>query len=344
MKWLRYVILLAGVLVWAVGLSPFLISKAGEWGLIKDGYHYGDLYRLSNLSAFRDPKRKCPPLSTEKPALSSGKKIHLYIIGDSFTEKERVGPGDFAADAYTYVHWANFLHLKTDTSSINILLLESVERHFRQKLEKPFEVLIPDTATFVATAPPSKFMHRLDDALRSRHTEDRLDAFLFQNDLILGLKEWKADFNHHLFGRVNETVTLVNHAQDMVYYMDTDTPKVTSSFSAVRDTEIDTMMINLNKSVDYAQELGFDHVILAVIPNKVSVLAPDYGTYNNLINRVYHHSALKIPYINVLPEFRQMGRAAYLKGDSHWTCDAQYLWLGKVNALIRRLVTPAPHS
>lgn len=337
MKVLRYIVLAIGCLIWIVGLSPSILPWLWKEQIVEDGYQYGDLYKLSTLSAFRDPRKHCtgylPPARPKSP-----QKVHLYIIGDSFTEKGRVGKTDFAVDEYTYVHLADFLHIKLDTTEHNILLIETVERHFRQRFATELSVLVPDTATFVAKVGPGKFVHRLDEAFSGKHTADRLDGFLFQNDLALRVKEWKSDFNHRFFDREASGVTLVNNDRDMVYYMDTDTPEITSAFTPVRTTELDSMITNLNASRDFADSLGFDNVILSIIPNKVSVLSPGYGRYNNLIERIYNHPGLEMPYIDVLADFRRMGRSAYLKGDSHWTCEGQTLWLNKVNALINRLV------
>lgn len=338
MKILRYVVLAIGCLIWIVGLSPSILPWLWKEQIVEDGYQYGDLYKLSTLSEFRDPRRQCagytPPARPQ-----SAKKVHLYIIGDSFTEKGRVAKADFAVDEYTYVHLSEFLHIKLDTNEHNILLIESVERHFRQRLSSQLTVLVPDSATFIERVGPGKFMHRLDEAFKGSHTADRLDGFLFQNDLALRVKEWKSDFNHRLFDREASGVTLVNNDRDMVYYMDTDTSEITSSFTPIRPTELDSVMNHMEASRHFADSLGFDNVILSIIPNKVSVLSPEFGPYNHLIEKVYQHPKLGMPYIDVLPDFRRLGRAAYLKGDSHWTCEGQTIWLNKVNAMINRIVS-----
>jgi hypothetical protein len=336
MKLIKYMFLFLFSLVWLVGLSPSLYAKLGEWNLIKDGYQFGDLYRLSNLPQFKDPVKVCPK-QIHAGKTKGAKKIHLYIIGDSFTEKERVDKEDFAVDQYQYVHWDHVLHLKPDTSAINILLLESVERHFREKMVAPIHNLIPDSATYVSKGTELSFMNKLDNAFASDPTEGRLDVAFFQNDLMLKLKEMKAAFTYNFFHRADKKVTLVNNDRDIVYYMDTDTPKSTSSFTDLEETEVDSIIINLNKSKEIAGKLGFDHVILSVIPNKVSVLMPEYGRYNNLISRVYAQPSLNIPYIDVLPEYRKLKEKAYLKGDSHWTCQAQDIWLDKTNAMIKKM-------
>lgn len=336
MKYLKYIALILFSLVWLVGLSPALYTKLGKWKLMKDGYQYGDLYRLSNLPQFKDPVKKCPKTGHVEKNTGS-KKIHLYIVGDSFTEKERVGKEDFAADEYQYVHWDNILHIKPDTTKINILLLECVERHFREKMTAPIHNIVPDSATFVMTGPDPSFMNKLDHAFAADPAEARLDVAFFQNDWMLKIKEMKAAFTYHFFRRADKKVTLVNDDKSIVYYMDTDTPQSTSSFTELADTELDTMMTNLAESHRIARKLGFDQVILSIIPNKVSVVMPEYGQYNNLISRVYAHSKLDMPYIDVLPDYRNMKEKAYLKGDSHWTCEAQDIWLNKANEMIKKV-------
>ncbi|TDE16213.1 hypothetical protein [Dyadobacter psychrotolerans] len=334
MRYLRYIFLLIGAAIWIVALSPDLSSKMTA----QDSYRFGDLYRLSNLSQFKDPRAACPDYKA--PAKSTSKKVHLYLIGDSFTEKERVGQKDFAADAYTNVRWGEVLHFKPDPAEVNILLIESVERHFRDKFTAgPLTNLVADSATFVNRNFDQPFMNKLDDAFRSKSTEGRLDEILFQNDFVLALKQLKADFNYKIFNRVNKEVTRVNDDKNIVYYMDTDTDttKLTSSFSELSNSEVDSLVIHLNKSREIALKLGFDAVVLSIIPNKVSVLMPDYGHYNSLIDKVYSHPALEIPYIDVYQDFRKMGDRAYLKGDSHWTCAGQYLWLNKANQTINQL-------
>ncbi len=336
MKYLKYSVLLIFSLIWIVVLSPDLSRKMTTM----DSYRYGDLYRLSNLSKFKDPRKSCDTYQVPAKA-QSGKKVHLYILGDSFTEKERLDKKDFVVDEYTYVHWSKMLHLKLDTTQTNIFLMEVVERNFREKyFRTPIQNLIPDSKTYIDTAHHEPFMHKLDAAFASDQTRDRLDEILFQNDLMLGLKQLKADFNLKYFNRTVKEVTPVNQGRNIVYYQDTDTDttKTTSSFAPVTDAEIDSMVTHLNQSMELAKGMGFDHVLFSIIPNKVSVLMPEYGVYNNLINRVQHHAKLHVPFVDIYADFTKMGEGAYLKGDSHWTCAAQYLWLNKINQHINRLV------
>jgi hypothetical protein len=75
--------------------------------------------------------------------------------------------------------------------------------------------------------------------------------------------------------------------------------------------------------------LGFDEVYLSIIPNKTSVLAQDLGEYNHLIERMEGNKDLKMPVISVYADF--MKKNLYLKGDSHWNCEGQQIWIDKVN-------------
>jgi hypothetical protein len=340
MKYLRYSILVVGIFVWMVGLNPGLSALVSK----TDSYRYGDLYRLSNLTKFKDPVTSCEAYTP--PPKSTNKRIHLYIIGDSFTETQRLGKKDFAADEYTRLHWHEVLHFKPDTSEINILVLETVERHLREKfLTGPIGNIIPDSRTYVDNGQQPTLMHRLDGAFNSKATEGRLDEFLFQNDFILAIKEFKANFNFRIFDRTNQEVTLVNDDADVVYYMDTDTDTTafTSSFARIENTEIDTLVTNLNQSKALALKSGFDKVILSVIPNKVSVLMPEYGPYNQLINRIHQHPDFNLDFVDVYADFEKLGNEAYLKGDSHWTCQGQYVWLTRINQTINKL-TSQPES
>ena len=75
--------------------------------------------------------------------------------------------------------------------------------------------------------------------------------------------------------------------------------------------------------------MGFDEVYLSIIPNKTSLLIKNDKNYNRLIERVENHPRLKIPVISVWNEFTS--KNYYQKGDSHWNCAGQKIWVDKVN-------------
>ena len=327
MKVVRVFLLVFFGLLWLAGCSNEVLFALYRAEIIPDDYRYGDLYRLSNLKEFKDPKQKCPDFPVSKP----NRKIALYIIGDSFTERQRIDSSDFAVMRYQWAHWGENLHLKLDTNYLNIILLESVERNVRPHFGTPIASIIPDTATYVSLPADTRLMNRLDRMFASESTEDRLNTILFQFDPMLKFREWKSWINQNFFDRTDPKVTLSGDGSTLAYYEDTDSTLINSSYNQVEDAEVDSLVKVINFDKKYLEKLGFDEVWFSILPNKATVLMPNYGRYNHLIERVYGHPALHVPAVGILDEFRKLREDAYLKGDSHWSCAGQQLWLGKVN-------------
>lgn len=335
MKLLKYTILALFIFIWLAGMNTDVLNLTNPLRHGQDGYQFGDLYRLSNLPQFKDPRHACTPYVPNIKLKTPSKRVNLFILGDSFTEPERIHGQYFDVDQYQYVHWADVMHLHLDTSATNLLVIEAVERHVRERFVQPIANFVPDSASFIRKPDNPKFMHKLDAAFSSKNTENRLDMLLLQNNLVMQVKEWKAALNYRFFNRVSDDVKLVNDGKDVVYHLDVNTPHVNSSFSALKNTELDTIVLNINESASIARKMGFDEVILSIIPNKVSIVAPDFGEYNHLIERVQSHPNLKVPFVDIYSVFSKMGNSAYLKGDSHWTCEGQAAWLAHTNILLK---------
>jgi hypothetical protein len=329
MKIVRVLILLVTGFAWVAGCSTSVINELYRTRLIPDDYRYGDLYRLSNLQEFKDPKSECGPTLIRRPDAS--KKIALYIIGDSFAEPQRLDSSDFAVNHYQYAHWGTLLHLRLDTSYTNIVLLQSVERNVHEHFGSPIANILPDSATFVSVPEDTRFISRLDHLFASASTEDRLTTLLFQYDPMLKLKEWKSWLNHHFFNRTDPKVTVSGNQKTIVYHVDTDTTMINSSFRHTTHAEVDSLVEVLNFNQQYLKSLGFDEVWYSIVPNKASVLMPGYGIYNRLIERIGQHPSLRVASIDVLDTFRKMSQNPFLKGDSHWSCEGQAVWLEIVN-------------
>lgn len=327
MKILRIIVLLFFGAIWLAGCSNEILFGLYKAKIIPDDYRYGDLYRLSNLAEFKDPRQECPDVVVPKPT----QKIAFYIIGDSFTEKERLDSTDFAVTRYHWAHWGENLHLKLDPAFTNIILLESVERNVRPHFGAAIANVIADTATFIAHPADTRFMHRLDQMFASDGVEDRLNTILFQFDPMLKFKEIKSWINQRFFDRADPKVTLSRDGSTLAYVEDTDSTLINSSYNEVPDAEIDSLVAVLNFDKKFLEDLGFDQVFFSIIPNKATILMPDYGHYNRIIDRIYQHPELKVPSIGVLEDFRQLSQNAYLKGDSHWSCAGQRIWVEKVN-------------
>lgn len=335
MKYVRYTLLLFFGILWIAGCSSDILNFLYRTETIPDDYRYGDLYRLSNLGQFKELKTACPPYPGTK-SQKDGKKVALYIIGDSFTEPQRVDQRDFGVDYYQYAHWGTILHLKLDTNYTNIVMLESVERKVREHFASPIALIQPDSATFITVPQDPRLVTQVDNLFSSTPVEDRLTIILFQFDSILKIKELKSWINYTFFERTDPKVTVSKGGEHVVYVEDTDTDYPEASYSIVNDSEIDTIVNVMARNKAYLHQLGFDQVWLSMIPNKASILMPDYGVYNHLIERIQGHPALEVPFIDIYQDFSVMKEAAYLRSDSHWTCEGRYRWLEKVNDRLNR--------
>ncbi|MFN3489444.1 MAG: hypothetical protein ACK4YV_09935, partial [Emticicia sp.] len=121
--------LIVFLLLWYLGFSGSTAKWLHEKGITKDDYRYGDLYRMSNLAQFKEPLEQCPVPQN----LPSG-NTSLIIMGDSFTEKERIEKNHFKGlSSYNRYFITDTVNVKLDESKRNILIIETVERHFRER-------------------------------------------------------------------------------------------------------------------------------------------------------------------------------------------------------------------
>lgn len=90
------------------------------------------------------------------------------------------------------------------------------------------------------------------------------------------------------------------------------------------------MVDSLNAISDRYKRAGFREVYLNIIPNKVTMLEPQRGTYNHLIERIQNHPALRVPVIDTYGTYRRLPRPPYLKSDTHWDCSGRAIWLKQV--------------
>ncbi len=313
-----------------IGCNPMLRQKAFDLGLTKDSYRYGDLYRLSNLPDFKQLTQACPKQSNLPKTNTS-----LYIIGDSFTEKARVDSLDFVAKNYLRTHWNEPLTIQLDTTKRNILVLQTVERHFREHFVDSVRVLkIGKSQKVVPQGEASIFSLDYWDKVLGE-SEEALTSFLFSGDVFLTLKEWKASLNLAWFDRHNDQVALSPDGKNILFCWDTDSTRITSSFKYLPDSELDSLIKGVNQTRQHYLSLGFDEVYLSIIPNKTSIVAPSMGPYNHLVERVQQYPSLQAPVLDIWPAFTQNSQQVYSLSDTHWTCFGQSIWVKKVNDVLR---------
>jgi hypothetical protein len=323
-KYLKYIALVFFGFLWFLGCSKTVSKTLFEYKILKDEYRYGDLYRLSNLPQFRVPVEVCEPNNYSKKA-----DLALYLAGDSFTEEGRVGSQDLASSFFRAQVGLASQQLP-DSKKKKILIIETVERHFRERFALPWQ-------NWVKT--PSHLAHPQEDVFQKALTfslpynAQLHEGEMFGFDFMLRLKELKAMLNYYLFDRLDPKVKLSPNGEHLLYYLDSS-PGISSSFDSVTDAEIDKLVANVNLTYAYYQSLGFDEVILSIIPNKTSILGRDLGNYNFLIKRIEQHPDLKMPFVSILEDFERNGARMYDKGDTHWNCSGKKIWIKKINQKI----------
>ncbi len=349
---MKYLILLFVLILWLGGCSREVMKTLYKTGVIADDYRYGDLYRLSNLPQFKDPVQPCPPIRLPSPSFreEAGIKTALYVIGDSFTEPERLSQHDFPGSDFLRTKWENKNTVQLDTAKQNILLLETVERHFREHFAQSVSTLTiaVDTvsrqfrrgtapATTLSTKPHQSLTRRVSDFIQSKGIEERLETVLFSHAVFLWFKERKASLNLNWFGRVAPTVGISQDRNHLFAGLDTDTTKrKNSSFSPLPETELNALIDSVNATADRYKTVGFNTVYLTIIPNKSSILDPTQGQYNHLIERVESHPRLRVAVISVYDVYKRRSASVYALGDSHWNCTGRGIWIQEVRETISR--------
>jgi hypothetical protein len=309
--------------LWFLGCSKDVSVWLFEEGLTKDDYRYGDLYRMSNLSQFKELKETCQ-------SNIKGEKVntHLVLAGDSFTEKGRIDSSFFIAENYNYIRIDEQSNIKLDTSQFNVLIIEVVERHFRERFANQWSGLkiVQDLTDEV---PELSIFHRLVD-MKMPYSTELHESVLFGYDVMMKVREWKATLNYKLFSRVDKGVKLNKTEEHLLYYLPSK-PGISSAFDAIKNKEIEVLVGTVNKTYNYYKGLGFDKVVLSIIPNKTSLLGKDLGNYNKLVERIQNNKNLEMPMLDLYSPFTKMGTAAYAKGDTHWSCKGQAIWLELAN-------------
>lgn len=332
-KTLRILLLLFFSTLWFLGCSPDILRQLNKAGVIPDDYRYGDLYRVSNLPEFKERQEICPKeFTADAPKLP----VNLYLIGDSFTDEERIGKQDFVAQNYTRVHWAHTKKIALDRTKKNVLIIQTVERHFRDHFAQAVRNLEVTTPTGLAAPPKNIGFWKSFNQIFPVNTEEVLESFLFGNDFAFQFKEIKATLNQSIFGRTNDLVSFSKDKKYILLNLDTDSTRIYSSFTKLYDNEVDSLIMELDRTQKHYLAAGFDEVILSIVPNKATILAQNDGEYNHLIERIQTNKNLSIDFIGVYDAFVNSKSKLYLKGDSHWNCAGQRIWINKVNQKLKK--------
>ena len=334
-KIFKYSILIIAIYLWFQAFSPFVYKEiGGKLGLFPDDYRYGDLYRLSLLPQFKEKAYECPHANIPD---SERKNIHLFVIGDSFTELPKVDIRDFPVKNYSYVHWAKQSEYQLNTSQKNILILETVERTFKDHFSDiannfTNEKVIEEILTVKQQL--GKQIEELEKTIVPKGTEERLEHTIFNYDFFLWFREIKALINLKLFNRTEDEVVLSKDKSAIFYEDEADSTNYRSAFYPVNQKEIDLFVANINLTREKYLKMGFDEVYLSIIPNKVSLNNANLGKRNYLISRIQNDKRVQTPIIDVYSHYIKSPKIFYLKSDTHWNCEGRAVWLGKVNSIL----------
>ena len=332
MRVVRYIVLVVTLILWGGGLSGSLLHWLYKSGFIVDDYRFGDLYRLSALPQFKEDKPVCAPSNLSSDTVST----HLYIIGDSFSEPERLTENDFRVSHFQRVAWDYQQRVQLDSTKRNVLLIESVERHVRDHFARPVNEFVVEADTSRTPVVPQPLRQRLSNEFHRSDVEERLESALFSRDWAFWFKEFKASLTLNWFNRESASVSLSKDHKNVFLHSDTDTTKtLNSSFGRLTDNEVTVLVDSINAVAERYNKLGFDAVYLSLIPNKVSILEPNRGEYNHLIERIQANPKLRVPTINTYEVYKASPLSPYLKSDTHWTCEGRALWLGLVRQKIQ---------
>jgi hypothetical protein len=338
-KTLKYFVLILSLFLWIQAYSP-IVYKFSK--LFPDDYRYGDLYRLANLPQFKEFQNR---ENAVIPKQKLNNNTNLFVIGDSFTEKERVSPNNLVADTYTNVHWSKQAEIQLDTSLRNVLILETVERTFKEHFSvevKNFTFKENNKGDLVVKKSWKRqikdgFLSSLNYIFpNSEGIELRLEHTIFNYDFFLFFKELKAKLNLELFDRVGKNVVISKKKDAIFYYEEADYREKQSAFYPVSQDEIDVFVAQINATKAKYQKAGFDEVYLSIIPNKTSIMSPDLGNYNHLIELIQKDKRVNVPIIDTYSEFSKFPQKYYLKSDSHWNTQGRDIWLEKVNNILSK--------
>jgi hypothetical protein len=264
------------------------------------------------------------------------KKVDLYLIADSYIWAKFKQPDFYCGvNKLTNIktNFREVLSGKLDSTKINVLIVEFAERNVRDILRDSIyvaQVITNDKKDIQKTGESSISSYLF---LKNINNNANLELNIWDFSAFRFIKEFKADLNYKLFNEVNSNVGIDNSGNRLFYGPTIDTTNIMSSFKYLPDNENDMLISRLNDIYATAKKKGFTSVYLSIIPNPVSVLAPAYDGlhYNHLVERIQKSQQLKIPVINVLPNFTRNKNSVYCVSDSHWTKNGAAIWLNLVN-------------
>jgi hypothetical protein len=349
-RFFGYIVLLLFLSVYLVSsdnvLTNKLLNKRASLNsaFAANGHNYGDLYSLSLLTQYKIPVRHTSNIPLIKCNLPA--QTYLYTLCDSHI-------WEFIADKKYYCgvdsfRWFNTtekqkLDINLDHKKNNIFLFEISERKIRETLNDTgyinHVIHTQKTGTSLAENDHS-FFFKIKTFIFNGAINTNLELNIWDYQLFSTIKEFKANLNYKL-NLVDKSVVIAPDKKQLFYTPTIDTTQITSSFKNISDQEIETIVDRLNIMYDNAKKSGFDEAYLAMIPNPVSVLYPNYNglKYNDLINRIQRSPKLKIKIVDAYSLFKKARTPVYSLSDTHWNPDGVHIWLNAFNSQLAKQST-----
>ena len=325
-------------------LSQRRYMRQDGWGA--DKFTFGDLYGLTYIKPFKMPRDTSfvalPVLETD----SANYKMH--IIGDSYLYSFfSMDPRYFEkTGAVQFVRWStpNAIPYQLATDKKNILLIECVERNFRQLMQvQEIRNRIEAQPTAKAVAQSSRFEllsqinARVKETLYHPTLENNLEFLLFNLGIWAPFKELKSALNFYVFGRLDNDVRVSKNWKQLYLTQTVDPEKVGSSFYPTSDEEVAAYVAQLTEVEAYFKAKGFDHVIFSIIPNPVGVLNTENKPTNQILSRIAKHPAWKGILVDPTLRLQKNAKDNFFPSDSHWNQRGAAIWLGQLNETLRTL-------
>ena len=325
-------------------------GRVNRWGkkmvvsYENDGYYYGDLFKMSDLTDFKIPLKKFG-----KTELHTATSSRIFTMGDSFfqvdaeseifaerLEKEIKKPV-FDLAAISTDPLAVLQKIGYQKGEEKVLVLESIERY------------VPaNAAGYGKTSEPSnksKFKKAVNRWCWALFNNTDMDYFFSHNRIIYPLRTLVADFKYRVLGMVNYRVRALSKDPVKLFYGS----EVLSSRRNISDEDIRRFAQSIKKlSVDLKEKYNLVLVYVAV-PNSYSIYydldESGFGFYNQFLPRLQKELAnLQVNFFDLYSlyvDYRAKGGQdlLYFANDSHYNSAGKEILVKATAEKIKEMAT-----
>lgn len=349
-KIVAYIVLIFFITIYLISSHIGYMKKVTEWKyksktiFASDKYSYGDLYGMSyypikevfGSDSLTVPIDKYPNTKNKNLCL-----VHDSYLGGAFLKQKYQLSGIDTIFDIEYP-WRNkpSTPILLDTTKINILVFEIVERHLLTLFDSltatnvvKFKINIPNAINKrqiiqdeITTASNNSPIEKIVQILFCENVNTNLEFVIFNSRIFTPFKEFKSYINNTFFDR-KATDIFVSANKKYMFYSETRT----SIEKKITNAEVNKTVKLLNYVYEYYKKKGFSEVYFSIIPNPVSIIEPDCENYNNLIPLIQNNKNLIVPMIDIYTVFKKTNNNIYYHSDTHWNKNGFQLWLNEFN-------------